>query len=279
MIKTISKSDFERALPIGTSAQNNVYEMVLPEVESQFDLLNEQILGSAGCDMFDEAAEDSVLRRNYIRMVVVTAFLSVMRQLDLVLTPTGFGVVANDNVSPASKQRVDALESQLRNTLFVSQALVFNELRSKSWGDTSQAVSNIQTLYDEYEYLRRKGTSVDAGEWVKIQQPLRDADIFLRKKVSDEQMDAFMKLYRENDKDGLDIRSVVIMHIKNFYSEWCFVSPGHATGYLLRKIISSMEKPSEVEYYKEYLSSDAYKTNHHENFSNTKESSAFMFNG
>lgn len=47
------------------------------------------------------------------RIVVSDALLRCVPQLDLVLTPNGFGIVSNQNIVPASKDRVDRLLASL----------------------------------------------------------------------------------------------------------------------------------------------------------------------
>lgn len=47
------------------------------------------------------------------RIVVSDALLRAVPQLDLVLTPNGFGIVSNQNIVPASKDRVDRLLANL----------------------------------------------------------------------------------------------------------------------------------------------------------------------
>lgn len=280
MIKTITKSEFERVLPVGMSSNDNVFEMVLPEVENQLSIFNAGLLGDVGAKMIDAAGTDGILYYNYIRMVVSAAFVAVMRQLDLVLTPTGFGVVSNDNVSPASKQRVDALEGQLRKSEYVSRAIVLMLLRSEEWGETQQAVANIPYMFDEYDFfvIQRNRMSGDVDEWLKIQQLIRDADRHLRMKISDSQMDVLMSAYRKSGDYMSDYQSI-ISYIKDFHYDWCFGSQTDAMCYPLRKIISTMENPDAAELYGNYLKSEAYKLNHHETIKNTKDSSAFFFNG
>lgn len=107
---TIYKEDFERALPVGVSAHDEVFESVMPAIDSTLDRYCSNMLGEAGIKLVTETDDDSALKFYFKKLVCIDAFLSVLRQLDLVLTPTGFGIVSNDNVSPASKQRVDALE-------------------------------------------------------------------------------------------------------------------------------------------------------------------------
>ena len=280
MIKTITKSEFERVLPVGMSSNDNVFEMVLPEVENQLSIFNAGLFGDVGAKMIEAVGTDGILYYNYIRMVVSAAFVAVMRQLDLVLTPTGFGVVSNDNVSPASKQRVDALEGQLRKSEYVSRAIVLMLLRSEEWGETQQAVANIPYMFDEYDFfvIQRNRMSGDVDEWLKIQQLIRDADRHLRMKISDSQMDVLMSAYRKSGDYMSDYQSI-ISYIKDFHYDWCFGSQTDAMGYPLRKIISTMENPDAAELYGNYLKSEAYKLNHHETIKNTKDSSAFFFNG
>lgn len=47
------------------------------------------------------------------RIVVADALLRAIPQLDMVLTPNGFGVVSNQNIAPASRDRVERLLASL----------------------------------------------------------------------------------------------------------------------------------------------------------------------
>lgn len=71
------------------------------------------------------------------RIVAIDAFYRAVPSLDLVLTPNGFGVVQNQNVAPASKERVANLRASLlaeRDMCIVQvvQALHGNETWCKS---------------------------------------------------------------------------------------------------------------------------------------------------
>lgn len=280
MITTVTKDEFEQSLPVGTSAQDNVYTMVLPEIEGQIAFLNDNLLGSEGIKKVDSAGTESILHKKFVALASVSAFLSVFRQLDLVLTPTGFGVVSNDNVSPASKQRVDALEEQLKVKQLVDKAHVLNALRSEEWGDTIQAKRNIPTLFDEYEFfIMRRVNGLTAEEWLKLQQPIMDADMFLRLKISDKQMDVLMGYYRTNNVDEMGKHSDALLAIRNFFHVWLFTGRREAVAFPLRKLLYVMESSANIGLYDEYLNSGAYKVNHHEVFKNTKDSTAYFFNG
>ena len=55
-----------------------------------------------------------MLARSRSQAVACYALVSALPKLDLVFTPNGFGVVSNQTVAPASKERVQALSDALR---------------------------------------------------------------------------------------------------------------------------------------------------------------------
>ena len=62
---------------------------------------------------------------HYARMAVAAeAMLHAVPQLDLVLTPNGFGVVSNTNIAPASKERVERLLLSLEKSKHPMQAVL-----------------------------------------------------------------------------------------------------------------------------------------------------------
>lgn len=99
----ILKEDFERSLPVGASANEEVFAAVYPAIEAGLNNYYEMLLGEPGAQRVESTDESEPLKYYFKMLVCVDAFLSVFRQLDLVLTSTGFGIVSNDTISPASK--------------------------------------------------------------------------------------------------------------------------------------------------------------------------------
>lgn len=54
--------------------------------------------------------DDSRLLKLCQRVIAIEAFLTSIPEMDLVLTDSGFGVVSNQDIAPASKERVQALK-------------------------------------------------------------------------------------------------------------------------------------------------------------------------
>lgn len=102
----IERTDFERAVPAFRSPTPEVWNKVQRYVE--------------GCTANWQAiiATDATLPDNvagYLATAIcLRAAYDAVPQMDLVLTPTGFGIVSNQNTAPASRERVDALRLQLR---------------------------------------------------------------------------------------------------------------------------------------------------------------------
>lgn len=270
----ISKDDFEQSILAATSSHSEVFESVEKHFEESYLRLSRQILGEVG----EEALETSdELREAVIKTVCLDAFLSVVRHLDLVLTPTGFGVVANNEVSPASSSRVEALIEQCRVALIVAQDRVMSHLTVVSgWGSTLQAKQGIQTVLwsmEGYCYLTRQ-TSMTSKDWMAKLAAIQEADATLRKLVSDEQMDDIMCLVRGvregNEFEGsvrLMLSRCLIMLANDMLSAY-----SNERARLLRYFDANLDK------FPLYANSSAYKANHFKEFQNEKSKPAFVFN-
>lgn len=270
----ISKDDFEQSILAATSSHSEVFESVEPHFKESYLRLCQQILGEVG-EAALETSDD--LREAVIKAVCLDAFLGVVRHLDLVLTPTGFGVVANNEVSPASSSRVEALIEQCRIALIVAQDTVMALLTDvPGWGSTLQAKQGIQTVLwsiEGYCSLTRQ-TSMTSKDWMSKLAGMQEADATLRKLVSDEQMDDIMCLVRGvregNEFEGsvrLMLSRSLIMLANDRLSAY-----SNERARLLRYLDAHLDK------FPIYADSSAYKANHFKEFDNEKSKPAFVFN-
>ena len=236
----IDKPDFERALPVGMAANEDVFASVYPAIEDAMNNYYEILLGDIGAQAVESADDDAPLKRHFKALVCVAGFSSVARQLDLVLTPTGFGVVNTDTVSPASKQRVDALIGQLLTARSKARAMVVHLLRADEWGATPQAVQ-------------------------------------ARLRFGDEQVDDMLDAYRRNDRDRLRGYAGALQMICDLTDKWAVIGRKAVETPQYRRLVREMEGDNNI--FALYHGSEAYKAAHIENFKNNKESSAYLFNG
>ena len=149
----ITRNDFEGAIPVATTKNNEVFEMIETYIDTEKYEVAEKILGDAGAAAVN-SGKNVMLVRFVKQLVCYNAFLPHFRSLDLVLTATGFGVVSTQDLSPASKARVDALKSQLDIERKRIECRVIEQLFSvEGWAAQRQRTLCVPTLFYHFDYL------------------------------------------------------------------------------------------------------------------------------
>ena len=99
----------------------------------------------------ETAAENSsigAIRITLEKVIVCQAYMCAIPTLDLVLTPNGFGIVSNQNVAPASKERVERLlfsiEAARDRTL---EQLLLRMPAVEGWEESTQGRYFASTLF------------------------------------------------------------------------------------------------------------------------------------
>lgn len=140
------------------------------------------------------------------RFACVYAARRAVPGLDLVLTENGFGVVSNQNISPASQARVENLLRSLRQQeSFLEDKIVFG-LLSTEWKDSPQAVARINSLLWCPTILRRYGVTLDgrdayAEEYRSMEPALFRAEEHVRSLIGPEIYSALVARQRTHSSD------------------------------------------------------------------------------
>ena len=111
------------------------------------------------------AAADDATRRLICQLITAHAFHAALPSLDLVLTPTGFGIVSNGNIAPASAERVARLSESLlllRDTLIHELLLLL--CQNSTWQESAQGKYFAATLFPTLELSRLAGHTNDLWE-------------------------------------------------------------------------------------------------------------------
>ncbi len=102
--------------------------------------------------------DDNPTKTITAQLVVADALIRAIPSLDLVLTPNGFGVVANQNIAPASKERIERLIASLRSTREDCIARLLSEIpTTKEWLNSSCARFFGATLFPDFAILEQLG--------------------------------------------------------------------------------------------------------------------------
>lgn len=272
MTMEITKTEFENIVSVATSSHVEVYEKVEPQFSSTLDDCKAGVLGNVGTSAIEGEGHES-LKNAVKKWVALQAFLSVFRQLDLVLTPTGFGVVSTQQMAPASKQRVDALIGHLRDSILIAHGQLLAELCKVSrWGATTQALENIDTLFYDFRMLQKmQGPAASHLEWQAAQRLIGEADEHLRLKISSQYMDALLDHVRCGTVTADD--QPVIFQCRHIINLW-IAGDQEAVKLKMRRLLNMLD--SDLEKYSIYAE-HGYPVNHHENFKNTQDAPAYIF--
>lgn len=100
-----------------------LFDKLQPYIESAKLMLEKDYLGSD--DFLSEQHNELA-----IKIVVTEALANAVPSLDIIITPTGFGVVNTDNLAPASKERVERLIQSLRSFAKANTALLVDICRN-----------------------------------------------------------------------------------------------------------------------------------------------------
>lgn len=139
----ITQEQFERYIPSAVMPDSSIYDRIaeyLDEGETEV----KSLLGST---LYDSREDDQELLALCNRMACLFAYKTVIPQLDLVLTENGFGVVSNQNVAPASMQRVNTLRQQVQQSLEDTIDDLLDYLRGNvDWVNTYAATETFRSI-------------------------------------------------------------------------------------------------------------------------------------
>ena len=272
MTMEITKIEFENIVSVATSSHVEVYEKVEPHFTASYDECKADVLGDVGTSAA-EGENNEKLTAAVKQWVAIHAFLAVFRQLDLVLTPTGFGVVSSNQMAPASKQRVDALIGHLRDSALRAHGeLLFRLCHVEGWGATDQAKENIDTLFYDFRMLQKlQGPAASHLEWQAAQRLIGEADEALRLKLSNQYMDQLLNAVRCGTVTADD--KPVIFQCKHIINLW-IAGDQEAVKLKMRRLLNMLDADlAKYTIYRDY----GYPVNHHENFKNTQDAPAYIF--
>lgn len=157
----LTKEKFEAMVPV----MRNASEGVWTGVQAGLDAAEVALVDVVGLELMGELAQD-VLLLNEMRLVVsLGGARRAVAGLDVVLTDVGFGVVKNQNLVPASRERVDAVKEDLRRAESdAMDELLRKLLRGGWWGRTDAGRRRVDSLLWESRRLRSLGVKLDGRD-------------------------------------------------------------------------------------------------------------------
>ena len=176
-------------------------------------------------DIFNEIAESNSFGPNerfrypLEKLVACHAYMTAIPSLDLVLTPNGFGIVSNQIVVPASRERVDALITSLESQRDAAiEALIYRLSSRTDWRESTQGKYFAATMFPFLNLCRR--LAIREHLWDSYQQ-LRERLIKIENVLADtyfsqEQMHVFRTHVITQGRTATPLEDQVIRSLQSY---------------------------------------------------------------
>lgn len=139
----ITREQFERYCPSAVMPDDILFDRIT-EYIGEGEIEVKSLLGAS---LYDDRESDTQLFDLCNRMASLYAYKTVIPHLDIVLTENGFGVVSNQNVVPASMQRVNTLRLQVQQSLEDTIDDILDYLRGNAdWVNTYVATEVFRSM-------------------------------------------------------------------------------------------------------------------------------------
>jgi len=153
------------------------------------------------------------------KLVACHAYMTAIPSFDLVLTPNGFGIVSNQNVVPASRERVDALITSLESQRDAAIEALILRLSSRSdWRESSQGKYFAATMFPFLNLCRR--LAIREHLWDSYQQLherlIKIENVLADTYFSQEQMQVFRAHVITQGRTATQLEEQVIRSLQSY---------------------------------------------------------------
>ena len=202
--------------------------------------------------------------------------MTAIPSLDLVLTPNGFGIVSNQNIVPASRERVDALITSLESQRDAAiEALILRLSSRTDWRESPQGKYFAATMFPFLSLCRR--LAIREHLWDSYQQ-LHERLIKIETVLADtyfshEQMEVFRQHVMNQMRLCHPLEDQVIRSLLSL--EMMLVSDVQVQNQSFFDLVNTIRKHEDI--FREWHASSVAKLYIPTIFENKKKSGGFWF--
>ncbi len=233
-----------------------------------------QKIGDLDLEALDETGGDMALQAMAYRYVCMLAMWNAIPQLDLTLSGTGFGVVSNQNLAPASRERVAALREAMRKGWEDALDGLLELLRGDArWCDTAMAKQYFSHLVWHAEQLRHMGVAEPHRTDLRQMQPLLSrAEMRVQQLIGPEQYFELCDAVRRRTET-----SAQLMAIGLCVGLIAALAAGSMADCELAKMALLRGLESDLDSFPAYRDSRAYEANHYRPYENRGDDPCYFF--
>lgn len=269
----ITKDDFERYIHAAAVCDDTIYDAVLPYIERSENEAR-RILLTVGVTAL---GNDAVLADATKAYMCEIGFIKALRHLDLVLTDSGFGVVSNDHIAPASAERVSKLEEALWIASDKSQCDMIRELiLVQNWGTQPSTTHVVNILmWDILEAPDMCGVGeVTHKTWVELKRDIFDAEFKLALVIGYEVLTELLQATVKNNPT--EVQRIAIEIVKAAVASMVANKDNQEVIKQMKaRVINWFDAHKDD--FETYTNSGAYKARQVKRHENTQNSPAYFF--
>ena len=264
----ITRATFETCAPSAVMPTDELFNRISDYI-AQGEAYAQHIMGPLW------STSDTYIVTVKNRVICLQAYDLALPHLDIVLTETGFGVVNNQNVAPASADRVNRLRQQVRDSRDDAVDDLLGICRGQSgWAAWATTIGVFDSLvWNAHEQMPVMGI-VDAHRTrlVELRPKISAAEEILKQRISDalhaELCEAIM------DNDATTVQHIVINKALIFIGAH-LSGDFRVAGFHLDKLVEFLDQ--HLEDFSTYANSSAYEANTFTPYENQKDDPCYFF--
>lgn len=268
----ITQQQFNEVVGTPTTAATELYNRVkpwfTPTIQDLEDIINYKVA--------DLPSDDADLYNAAVSYVSLTAFWSAAPSIDLVWTPTGFGIVSNNTLAPASRERVDALRNELHDRATRAKYDLLEAAYKHHAFATAQPDAPFVVLPSQYR--RVSGDNITDTDFDKLVGKIKYAERRLRRLISAAEVEHLRSVFHESLANAAAITAVQADVVK-LVQQFTIAAANeltHADSFLA-DILEIVNDAANAVDFPQYVQSSEYDSNNAEPYANSVEKPTFFF--
>lgn len=272
MSLNIDREFFEITVSSAREATGRVFEAVqgyLTEATQETkEFLGVELFNLLDGERFQDEP-DFVIAEYVKQYICFRAYEIAIPHLDLVLTPTGFGIVSNQNLTPASAERVNRLIHAIKDMKEMCMDNIIYSLRGHElWCDTPYAIISFSTLLWHSSQLIRYGVANPTRAKLREARPkITQSESRLKELISPEFHKELCDSVRCKTSTPLQESAITL----------CLNLIAHPDSTMIHRKALLQFLHAHLEDFQTYANSTAYQANNFKSYENAVNDSCYFF--
>lgn len=267
---TIDKDFFEKTIPAAKQPDEQIWNDMQMPIQEATDVSETRFVGSVDITGYPEII---TAVKQYI---CYTAMYNSVNERDLILTNNGFGIVSNQNIAPASKERVEAFKDSMQRSADRAIERAIDALRAvNEWSETIQAKTVIdKVMFYSWHLSSFAGIVKPTRQTLAQYTPqIMEAQTCIARLISNEQLYAVIESMRTTSTDAAyqNLHVLMLKFVGGFIAKLNEFSMRRLRDDIYNYVESNLES------FPVYKDSAAYRANHFKPYENKKEDTTYFF--